>query len=62
MRANRAQEDVKEAKKRIMMDGASAAEQAQMKELEEFQEKMKEAGSAAPKSVYVDFTAANTFK
>ncbi|GMH66094.1 hypothetical protein TL16_g04355 [Triparma laevis f. inornata] len=35
MRANRAQEDVKEAKKRIMMDGASAAEQAQMKELEE---------------------------
>ncbi|GMH74329.1 hypothetical protein TrST_g7101 [Triparma strigata] len=35
MRANRAQEDVKEAKKRIMMDGASAAEQAQMKELED---------------------------
>ena len=34
-RANRAKEDVKQAKKRIMMDGKTAAEQAQLKELEE---------------------------
>lgn len=40
----------------------AAADKASLDYLLMLQEKMKETGSAAPKSVYVDFTAANTFK